>query len=610
MAFATSDSGMANRWLKDRILLDSCAQTSSFCNENFVKDIRNRGQPIKYVGQAQGEEICREQATFMDAITVDYHPDFMANILSPAELRGVYGFHVDYEDLQDRFRLYVGDKEMFFINENNLYTYDPSEDYDIVRVHTTMITKAQERQAEEAQKLMRRLGYPSPQRMISALRDGAITNAGVSPEDIKRGDAIFGRPYPYLAGKAVWRDPSLPPKVRAEILPDTELEGHTDIMYLMNNQVVSLVTVFKPIDLVICSIMDGLGLAEKKKHFSNQIAVIKGAGFTIKSIQGDAGDGFGAALQAIQGPTFIPRAPGRHVGIVEAMIRRIKETTRALLHSLPFRYNVSLVKWAVKCATFYQNLFPSRDGFKGISPREALTGIKVDLKSSAPIAFGEFAYVKEKLSADESRTITSRVFPGIALMPVGHGGAVEFLNLETMNVIRRDQWTVTKIPLEIINKMNTAIGTYGKEDIAQVLDTNDDPIEDEEPEIQAAPQPAVVNMTVEQAAKEYGADVAEDSLEKEFQQYHNNSTFRGVPAGEKVDPSQVVNFKAFAKPKKDPDGVMTSLKTRGVGRGDMQNPTIYEKMSSPTASTQSLFTVATIGAHEGKKNATYDFPGA
>jgi len=86
---------MANRWLKDRILLDSCAQTSSFCNENFVKDIRNSGQPIKYMGQAQGEEICREQATFMDAITVDYHPDFMANILSLAELRGVYGFHVD-----------------------------------------------------------------------------------------------------------------------------------------------------------------------------------------------------------------------------------------------------------------------------------------------------------------------------------------------------------------------------------------------------------------------------------------------------------------------------------------------------------------------------------
>jgi hypothetical protein len=33
-------------------------------------------------------------------------------------------------------------------------------------------------------------------------------------------------------------------------------------------------------------------------------------------------------------------------------------------------------------------------------------------------------------------------------------------------------------------------------------------------------------------------------------------------------------------------------------------------MSSPTASTQSLFTVGSIGAHEGKMACTYDFPGA
>jgi hypothetical protein len=71
-----------------------------------------------------------------------------------------------------------------------------------------------------------------------------------------------------------------------------------------------------------------------------------------------------------------------------------------------------------------------------------------------------------------------------------------------------------------------------------------------------------------------------------------------------------VNFKAFSKEKKDADGNMTSLKTRGVGRGDQQKLTIYEKKSSPTASTQSLFTVATVGANEGKLVCTYDFPGA
>ncbi len=79
---------------------------------------------------------------------------------------------------------------------------------------------------------------------------------------------------------------------------------------------------------------------------------------------------------------------------------------------------------------------------------------------------------------------------------------------------------------------------------------------------------------------------------------------------EKIDPDQIVDFHAFSKPKKDADGNFTSLKTRGVGRGDQQKLKIYEKRSSPTASTQSFFTVAAIGAHEGRKSATYDFPGA
>ena len=55
---------------------------------------------------------------------------------------------------------------------------------------------------------------------------------------------------------------------------------------------------------------------------------------------------------------------------------------------------------------------------------------------------------------------------------------------------------------------------------------------------------------------------------------------------------------------------MTSLKTRGVGRGDHQDLTIYEKRSFPTVYTQSILTVATIGAHEDKLVATYDFLGA
>jgi len=85
---------------------------------------------------------------------------------------------------------------------------------------------------------------------------------------------------------------------------------------------------------------------------------------------------------------------------------------------------------------------------------------------------------------------------------------------------------------------------------------------------------------------------------------------RGVPREEFIEPDRIIPIKNFVKENKDADGNFQSLKTRGVGRGGRQYPTMYEAMSSPTASTQSLFTVATIGAHEGKRMASYDFPRA
>ena len=173
----------------------------------------------------------------MDTITVDYNPKFSTNILSGAELKHTYGYHWDYCPVNDRFRLLIGDKEMFFTLENNLYTNDPRDDYDIVSVMNTMITKTQEKKAAEARDLMKRLGFPSPQRLIMGLREGTLTNADVTPEDVRRADAFFGRPYPYLAGKTVWRDPSLPPTIKAAVAPETVLEGHTDLMYLCNLKV-------------------------------------------------------------------------------------------------------------------------------------------------------------------------------------------------------------------------------------------------------------------------------------------------------------------------------------------------------------------------------------
>ena len=60
------------------------------------------------------------------------------------------------------------------------------------------------------------MGFPSTQRMITALTVGAIIGAENFPKDVRRADSIYGKPYPYLAGKTTWRDPDLPAVIKGE----------------------------------------------------------------------------------------------------------------------------------------------------------------------------------------------------------------------------------------------------------------------------------------------------------------------------------------------------------------------------------------------------------
>ena len=69
------------------------------------------------------------------------------------------------------------------------------------------------------------------------------------------------------------------------------------------------------------------------------------------------------------------------------------------------------------------------------------------------------------------------------------------------------------------------------------------------------------HMTIEQAAQEYGEEAAAQSLEKEFCQYVEKLTLRGVPKEEFIEPDRIIPFKTFVKEKKDADGNFQSLKT-------------------------------------------------
>ena len=121
----------------------------------------------------------------------------------------------------------------------------------------------------------------------------------------------------------------------------------------------------------------------------------------------------------------------------------------------------------------------------------------------------------------------------------------------------------------------------------------------------------VYNLTIRQAIDKLGDD-AVDSIVKEIQQLDDRRSFEGVKTEDLTfeERRRIISSSMFLKDKYTADGKFEKLKARLVAGGHQQDRSIYDESGSPTATTASIFIVASIAAEEGRAVATVDFPGA
>ena len=115
-------------------------------------------------------------------------------------------------------------------------------------------------------------------------------------------------------------------------------------------------------------------------------------------------------------------------------------------------------------------------------------------------------------------------------------------------------------------------------------------------------------LTVEKALKTAGlADRARASIKKELGMMDEKEVFDGVYWNDlsTEQKRRVIRSSMFLKEKLLPE---PKLKARLVGGGNMQDRSLYadSEISSPTVSNSSVYMVATIAAHEGRKVRTMD----
>jgi hypothetical protein len=186
-----------------------------------------------------------------------------------------------------------------------------------------------------------------------------------------------------------------------------------------------------------------------------QVASYKAHGFIIKTLSTD-GEGSIASLKPeIEGWGIAVNTagPGQHEAVAERSVREVKEHTRAVHHSLPYRLAASLVVWLVYFAVSRINMIPHRSGAIGASPRESFLGIKVNYKKDLRCGFGEYLECNDPYP---DNTLKARTQACISLLPVGTQGAVKCLSLNTSRVVTRDQFRILVLPMPdtIISHMN------------------------------------------------------------------------------------------------------------------------------------------------------------
>ena len=118
-------------------------------------------------------------------------------------------------------------------------------------------------------------------------------------------------------------------------------------------------------------------------------------------------------------------------------------------------------------------------------------------------------------------------------------------------------------------------------------------------------------MSVRAALRERGEE-AQSVITAELKQMCDKRVWHGVHASRltQKERTSIIRSSMFLKDKYLASGSFDRFKARLVAGGDTQDKSLYENLSSPTAATTSVLTIAAIAAAEGREVVVIDIGGA
>ena len=307
-----------------------------------------------------------------------------------------------------------------------------------------------------ARKTQQIIGRPSMRDYIRYVENNLIPNCPVTRRDIVAAEHILGPDVGSLKGKTTRRRPIGVGLYNHTPIPSGIVEQYHDVIIAVDVLYINKLPFIATISRYICfgtvEFLRNQKSTTLIEHIKQVNRLYRQQGFRptyalmdgqFEPLRGNLAD-MGLQLNTMSNDEHVPE--------IEWQIRTLKERTRGIYCTLPFRkIPRRLIIEMLYAANYWLNMFLRKGGIsQTMSPRTLLTGLTMNYNRHCRLEFGEYVQTHE----EHDNSLNPHSIGALALRPTGNvQGGYFFFSLTTGKVINRMRWTPIPMPKEVINRV-------------------------------------------------------------------------------------------------------------------------------------------------------------
>ena len=471
------DSGSTDHIIKDKELLTNIRYTP-----NDVLDVETNG----------GNYVVNQKGTLPGVGTVWYSPKSVINVLSLKHMNAHTDYKVDYygEDEKPHFvvrnlrsdvvtkfgevgdiyihTIEVGEDKKSSVTDSKTGKSYLSSSISTVEANKKLYSKRQVKNADKVKPLLAMLSYPSKKDLIVMIRNRVIGNCPITENDVRRYFEIYGNSEGLIKGKATRKKPEHVTTESLVTIPEAIIKEYRTLTLYADLFFISGMPYFTTIsEGIMFTTVEALQNRKYDTIIDALLAVItfyKVKGFIVKFVFSD--NELKPMKEAIhdEGNADLNlSAPNEHVPEVERNIKTIKERVRCSINDMPYdKLPKNFKRELVTTCTSMLNAHPRSAGVSQIySPREIVTGKRLDFKKHCLIAPGDYCLVHEERLT--TNTMKPRASRAVAIgVSSNMQGAYQFLMLDTGSIVTRRSWDKLTVTDDVKARMHELAGDEDK----------------------------------------------------------------------------------------------------------------------------------------------------